>query len=297
MADYSKSDFAQSLGISKQELENRARGAGFSTTEDYYKSTGGGATGSNVAAVRPAVQSYEQSIPETQQAFTQQRTQLQAEQAPLEKRYANLLQSIKGNQQTAENRQTLATANELARRGISNTSGLFQQELASAVNPLTQQYSTQYTDVGLQGEAAQRQLANQLANTYTGETESLRAIRNAIAQLQAGAGQTDVAQGIQKSQFQKEQERLASATKADEDYRKMIYENIDLPRTQYELNKPYYKPEEAGLTVADLQGLKEALGLDGNDASDPDYFTPVNSKPVISSITPATAGKYGGNLG
>jgi hypothetical protein len=40
---YSKSAFAKELGISKKELENRAKNAGFSTTEDYYNAIGGAA--------------------------------------------------------------------------------------------------------------------------------------------------------------------------------------------------------------------------------------------------------------
>ena len=38
---YSKGDFAKELGISKKELENRAKAAGFSTTEAYYNFMGG----------------------------------------------------------------------------------------------------------------------------------------------------------------------------------------------------------------------------------------------------------------
>lgn len=38
---YSKGDFAKSLGISRDELEKRAKAAGFSTTEEFYNATGG----------------------------------------------------------------------------------------------------------------------------------------------------------------------------------------------------------------------------------------------------------------
>jgi len=41
---YSKGDFANSLGISRKELENKAKDAGFNTTEAYYNSTGGTGT-------------------------------------------------------------------------------------------------------------------------------------------------------------------------------------------------------------------------------------------------------------
>lgn len=38
---YSKSAWAKALGISTRELENKARAAGYSTTEEYYNATGG----------------------------------------------------------------------------------------------------------------------------------------------------------------------------------------------------------------------------------------------------------------
>jgi len=153
---------------------------------------------------------------------------LEAEKGPLEKRYQNLLSSIKGNQTTAENRQTLTTANELARRGISNESGVYQQELTNAVNPVTQQYSSQYTDVGLQGDQALRALATQ------------------IAQLQSGAASTGITQGIGQQQFNTQQANLQAERdrqyKMDEATRKLnelIYNTIQLPQSQYNINKPY----------------------------------------------------------
>jgi len=41
-SNYSKGSYAESLGISRGELETRAKDAGFSTTEEYYRSQGGG---------------------------------------------------------------------------------------------------------------------------------------------------------------------------------------------------------------------------------------------------------------
>lgn len=235
---------------------------------DYLSKSGGSTTGGNdiiqnaiklnQQANQPAVQSLEASIPETSQRFTQQREQLSAERTPLETRYKNLLDSIKGNQKVAENRQTTTTANELARRGLSNTSGLFEQELTNAVNPITQQYSNQYTDVGLQGEGALRSLGNEISNTYTGETESLRAIRNAIAQLQSGAASTGITQGIQQTQFNQQQSaaqqaaaRQAALDKAQQDFQKLVYETINLPESKYATGKPYYSPNSGGGVVDD----------------------------------------------
>lgn len=77
---------------------------------------------------QPVVQSYE------------------ASKAPLQQRYKDLIDSIKGNQQIAENRQTVTTNNELGKRGITGSSGVAQQELTNAVNPITQQYTGMIKD-------------------------------------------------------------------------------------------------------------------------------------------------------
>ncbi|OGE67082.1 hypothetical protein A3H85_00685 [Candidatus Daviesbacteria bacterium RIFCSPLOWO2_02_FULL_40_8] len=65
---------------------------------------------------------------------------MEGQRKPLQERYANILNTLKSNQTTAENRQTIATANELGRRGIVG-GGLYEQEFANALNPITQQYS------------------------------------------------------------------------------------------------------------------------------------------------------------
>ena len=79
-----------------------------------------------------------------------------------------MITSIKGNQTVAENRQTLTTNNELGRRGISSTSGVGQQEMTNAVNPVTASYTQQIKD------------------TTNQENEDMSAIDKAIAQLNAG---------------------------------------------------------------------------------------------------------------
>jgi hypothetical protein len=53
-------------------------------------------------AVKPAVASLEAGIPEVQQQYATQRSQLEAEKAPLQQRYDDLISQIKGNQ-TSDN--------------------------------------------------------------------------------------------------------------------------------------------------------------------------------------------------
>lgn len=184
--------------------------ADFNATGGGGKRTSGGGGGSSLdpqasiqAAIKamqeankPAIESYQASIPEVQSKYQQTRQQLQAGQAPLEQRYKDLLDSIKGNQQVAENRQTLTTNNELGRRGILGSSGVAQQEITNAVNPITQQYTGLTKETGLAREDAIRGLQDQIANLTPQETGDVRAINNAIAQLSAGAGQAGVSAGL-----------------------------------------------------------------------------------------------------
>ena len=108
----------------------------------------------------------------------------QASIAPLQQRYNDLLAGIKQNQTVAENRQTLTTNNELGKRGITGSSGLAQQEITNAVNPITQQY----TQMG--------------AQTTDTENTDIANINNAIASLQAGnpASSISSASGLLQAQ-------------------------------------------------------------------------------------------------
>lgn len=171
-------------------------------------------------ANKPAIESYQAQIPEIQQKYAQTKTQLQGQQAPLEQRYSDLLDSIKGNQTTAENRQTLTTNNELGRRGINGSSGIAQQEITNAVNPITQQYTGLTKETGLAREDAIKQLRDQIANLTPQETADQRAITNAIAQLSSGAGSQGVSAGLNlySTQLQNDlQNRQLSETQKQND--------------------------------------------------------------------------------
>lgn len=235
-------------------------------------SYGGGSQGDTIKraiemqkeANKPAIQSLQSSIPEIQTSYKQQREQLEAEKSPLKDRYDNLLNSIKGNQTTAENRQTVTTRNELGRRGITSDSGLFEQTVTDAVNPITQQYTGMYKDTALQGDAALRDLINRIANSTTAETAETRAVRNAIAQLESGAASSGITQGISDYRYQQEQVAAQEKAKRDQEIaeqkqalEELIYKTIDLPKAQYEYNKPYYKPTTSGSSG----GNNDPLGL------------------------------------
>lgn len=187
-------DFKATGGAGKGGPRSSGGGSGFSSVDPAQ--TIRAAIDAMKEANRPAVESLQASIPETQQKYQQTREQLTASQAPLEQRYKDLLDSIKGNQTVAENRQTLTTNNELGRRGITGSSGIAQQEITNAVNPITQQYTGLAKETGLAREESIRGLQNQIANLTPQETADMRAIQNMIGQLSSGAGQAGLSAGM-----------------------------------------------------------------------------------------------------
>lgn len=110
----------------------------------------------------------------------------EASKAPLQQRYSDLLASIKGNQQIAENRQTVTTQNELGRRGLTSSSGLAQQELTNALNPITQQYTGMLKDTTGQENIDLANIDRTIASLRAGNPEAAvntsTGIANAIQQ-------------------------------------------------------------------------------------------------------------------
>jgi len=153
-------------------------------------------------SIAPSVKSYQETIPETQKRFSTERERLSGESARLEDRYRLLIDDIKRNQGVAETRQTRSTGAELARRGISQESGVYGQEMTQALNPITESYTSQIKGTGLEREdqiAKIRDIITQLAG---GETDAVRAITQAIANLQSGAGAQAITGSMQEFQNQ-----------------------------------------------------------------------------------------------
>lgn len=234
-------------------------------------------------AAKPAIESLQKNIPLVQESFGLQRQQLTAEKEPLKARYDNLLASIKGNQTTAENRQTLTTGNELARRGISNDSGLYQQELTNAVNPITRDYTGLATDTALQGDKAQRDLTNLIDSLNPQERQQLQAINDAIAQLQSGAASAGIVQGIGQYQFganQDFQQQQFSESQRQNDIANKLSELNN--------NRPVFNQLGSNLLVLDPNTgkvINTISGLQNQVGGVP--FDPYNPKPTGGG-TPTT---------
>lgn len=243
-------------------------------------------------AIQPAIQSFESTRPEITQKYEQARTQLKGQQQTLTDRYKNLLDSIKNNQTTAENRQTLVTNNELGKRGITGSSTLAQQEITNAVNPITQQYTSMAKDTGIAQEDAIQNIVNQLSGLTTNETADQRAITNAIASLQSNAGQQGISQGL-NLYSNNLQQQLAQQEAAQREQQQAFENQLaqmqlanQTAQTQYDVNRPYFKPEtgggETGIAslLAMLGGVGNVAGAQSPTEPKPTYGMSTNKGPV-----------------
>lgn len=161
-------------------------------------------------ANQPIVDSLNSSIPTLQKGFETQRQNLEAQRGTLKDQYDTLISGLKNQQTQGVNRQTVATNNELGKRGIVGSSGVAQQEIINATEPINQNYSNLIAQTGNQGAQAQQQITQQQGQLTTDEANALQNVQNAIAQyqstgninaLQAAQAQYQAAQ--QQAQFEK----------------------------------------------------------------------------------------------
>jgi hypothetical protein len=156
--------------------------------------------------------SLEKSIPETQARFGESRRQLEAEKDPLTQRYDNLIAEIKGYGEKAVKNTGTDISRELGRRGISTTSGLGEKTITEGVNPILAEYAAKTKDTGFAKEEGLRNLVNQIASLTFGETDAVRAIRNAMAQINVTGSQSAANQtytGLQDYLTRQQQQQAA----------------------------------------------------------------------------------------
>jgi hypothetical protein len=210
-----------------------------------FKATGGaGKGGPTNSGVSQSTDTGTRTTPVdyTQIAQEQQRIQqeavkpvvasLEAQKAPLQARYDNLIKQLQGKETQEVGAQQTALSQEYGKRGIPLSSGAFSQDLMGKTQAITQNYA------GLQGEAVASEQAD-LANLAT-----------TIAQAQA-SGNTQAATNAmtlwQQTQAQKEADRT--------------YQNVTLPTTQANLANIQSEIANRGKsTGTDLSSLLALLG-------------------------------------
>jgi hypothetical protein len=196
-----------------------ARAAGYTGYEDYRNQVNRGLSGQpqDVAkrqqeedlkrsqqlfqeTIKPAIQGYESQIPTTQKIFETERQRLSGESARLEERYNALISEIKGVGATAETRQTRATGAELARRGISQQSGVYGDEMNQALLPITQDIMNRVKSTGLEREDMLAKIRDTITGLTGSEQQAVDAIKQAILNLQSSTGKEAIQFGNTLSQ-------------------------------------------------------------------------------------------------
>lgn len=199
-AGKTESTSKQAGKIAKQirELEGRQQSQGIPEVGGDL----GAGISAGISAVTPAAQRLESTIGQTSES------------------YQNLINAIRGQQQVAEQQQTQVTAQELARRGLTPTSGVGAQQIASAIAPVQAQFAQQAAQTGVQGIAAQNQLASQIAG------------------ILASGGQAGLSTGINLSNLalqQRQLEQQAAQQAAAQALAQRQFEQATLPMTQAQI--------------------------------------------------------------
>lgn len=158
-----------------QELQNSGQTA---LTTDQSPSSSGFSTGvSDPVATAQKIQQF------TVQANQPAISTLQGQIAPLQQRYTDLLNSIKGVGTVASNFAQQSASMDLGRRGLLPQSQEGQQALSNALLPVTAQTQGQLSSAGLAQQQDINQINNAIAALQTGNPA--QAITSAIGQYQS----------------------------------------------------------------------------------------------------------------
>lgn len=283
-----RADFNATGGKNKAGYDQLAGSGSSSGGSSSSSSTSGGGSfnvidyakqllGFQQEANQPAIQSLQAGIPEVQSKISTEQTRLEGEKAPLTARYEQLLKDV-------TSRTEMATAQEFGRRGIPTTSGLLDQTLAQKLSPETER-------IGLAKEADIRGIDTQIFDLTGIGVDKVREIQNAIAQLQAGAGQSSVSGALNLSQLGEQQRQFDVGS----ELQKLQLAN-ETKQTDYNVNAPYYKPDTG--SVGDPLSY---LGLSGNLSSGLNIPQTTESKPTNklgqyqSGISPKGEWYWAGN--
>jgi len=137
-----------------------------------------------------AISTLQGQQPKIAEIYQGKQSYLQSQIDPTKQRYDALINDIKNQQQTAVEGQTRTTNQEYAKRGITNTSGAYQQGLQDTLLPVNRQYTGLVQQTGLQQEADIKAL-NDAIKLLGGEQSGAEiSLAQAIANAQmGGAGQ------------------------------------------------------------------------------------------------------------
>jgi hypothetical protein len=174
-------------------------------------------------AIAPAVESLREGIPLAEQAGQVRGETLTKESQSLQDRYQQIIGEIKGREERAVGRTETAGAREFGARGLVAAGPGFEAFQAQRTGDLTQQFGELLSSTGFGFEGLLRDIGAEQAQLPVETAQNVQGIRNAIAQLQAGAGQQGIQDALnmlqlqqQQSQFETSEERLNRALGLEE---------------------------------------------------------------------------------
>ena len=262
-------DYFRSIGFDKGRqgamdwLHEQRQAQGGLTLEEKQRF----ATEANMRAIQPAVSSLEAGIPELRAAFMTRQSQLEAEKQPLKDRYEQLLNEIRGREQSQVNEATEIANREFGRRGIPLSSTFVAEEIFGRTQPIRSAAQSDILSTIFEREANLRNLDNAITNLTSEMVEAERNIRNSIAQIQATAGSTGVAQALEMFKFAQEQRQ----------------KELDRLLTERELNASIEVAKRADTEIVTVDGRKKLINKQTGE--------------VISDLGSSSEGGTGGTGG
>jgi len=162
-----------------------ARSNGFTGWNDYQDNVRSqGVSGGGASAVTDPIALAKQAQQMQIQANQPAIATLNTQKSTLDTKYDDLLKSIDSSQGVALDKTTLATNNELGKRGITSDSGVAQQQQAAAALPVTTQFGQLKANTGLQRENDLTALAAKIAELQAGNVPSSLNFATGVGSLQ-----------------------------------------------------------------------------------------------------------------
>lgn len=234
-------------------------------------------------AIAPTVQNLQSQANIIPQQIQQQTEAYQGQISRLEKRYQDLIGSIKGQGQQQVDRQTLATRNEVGRRGVPLSSGVAEQAVVDATNPINANTGGLLAQTGFSQEEALANIGNAMNALPLQQQQQQLAIQQAIAQLQGGADQNAIQTAMQilNSQQSTNQFNQGFDFQSQQYNDQLAKENVLFPLEVQQLKNQLAQQQKAVALAPTLQDLFSMV----NGASTPKEPKPT-VKPKIQSTAP-----------
>lgn len=154
----------------------------------------------------PAIESLEASKAEIGEKFDVLQGQLEADKDPLNARYDNLVEQLRGREAKDTKRTSERVSTEFGVRGVDPRSGVFQTKLDTELSDISQFFAGAQKEVGFAREGDLKDIRDQIQTLGLEEIETFRDIDNEIARLKAAGAQLAQVRALELFKFKATQE-------------------------------------------------------------------------------------------